>query len=57
MNDKQEINININIAKEPIEEDGGALKPKVFIDGRTEAYGGKFFKEYKKMWERWCAEN
>jgi tetratricopeptide (TPR) repeat protein len=25
---------------------------KVFIDGRTEVYGGKFFKEYQKIWEK-----
>lgn len=24
---------------------------KVFIDGRTEVYGGEFFKEYQKIWE------
>jgi len=24
---------------------------KVFIDGRTEVYGGKFFKNYQKIWE------
>jgi len=24
---------------------------KVFIDGRTEVYGGKFFDQYAKMWE------
>ena len=24
---------------------------KVFIDGRTEVYGGKFFAQYRKMWE------
>jgi len=25
---------------------------KVFIDGRTEVYGGKFFKEYQKIWDK-----
>ncbi len=25
---------------------------KVFIDGRTEVYGGKFFEEYLKIWEQ-----
>ena len=26
-------------------------KIKVFIDGRTEVYGGKFFGQYRKLWE------
>ena len=26
-------------------------KIKVFIDGRTEVYGGKFFEQYRKLWE------
>lgn len=25
---------------------------KVFIDGRTEVYGGEFFKEYQKIWDK-----
>lgn len=25
---------------------------KVFIDGRTEVYGGKFFERYQKIWDR-----
>ncbi|VAX35314.1 hypothetical protein MNBD_UNCLBAC01-972 [hydrothermal vent metagenome] len=30
---------------------------KVFIDGRTEAYGGAFFKEYRNIWEHGQTEN
>ena len=29
---------------------------KVFIDGRTEVYGGKFFKDYQKIWEKGDAQ-
>ncbi|HQP10660.1 MAG TPA: tetratricopeptide repeat protein [Candidatus Omnitrophota bacterium] len=29
---------------------------KVFIDGRTEVYGGNFFKKYQEIWERGNAD-